>query len=241
MLNCKTGYVLRTGSGSECPQCTCQAVAVQPLRCTSALFCHRGCVLGYKHGDHGCPSCSCISPSEIGVTSHTAIFITSSVRCNAHFSCSKHCDFGYRSGDNSCPTCQCLIPIKAWVYRCGMPPNDRYFRYSRTRDINAPIRFSGCPYENSSSPSTPGPDHPCQWVTRRGRFIQHYLHVDEVLYKRSSLRQQLSRRLLLDGFRGRQMSSLHLHKNIATNGIQSTAYIVGHGYASSTSQSPGYT
>lgn len=49
---------------------------------------------------------------EIGVTSHTAIFITSSVRCNAHFSCSKHCDFGYRSGDNSCPTCQCLIPIK---------------------------------------------------------------------------------------------------------------------------------
>lgn len=121
-----------------------------------------------------------------------------------------------------------------------MPPNDRYFRYSRTRDINAPIRFSGSPYENSPSPSVPGPDHPCQWVTRydmmmevichwftcnlhkilfilhclfnrRGRFIQHYLHVDEVLYKRSSLRQQLSRRLLPDGFRGRQMSSLHLH------------------------------
>ncbi|XP_052693045.1 uncharacterized protein LOC128171316 [Crassostrea angulata] len=119
MLNCKTGYVLRTGSGSECPQCTCQAVAVQPLRCTSALFCHRGCVLGYKHGDHGCPSCSCISPSEIGVTSHTAIFITSSVRCNAHFSCSKHCDFGYRSGDNSCPTCQCLIPIKVSTSQHG--------------------------------------------------------------------------------------------------------------------------
>uniref|UniRef100_K1PJM9 Uncharacterized protein n=1 Tax=Magallana gigas TaxID=29159 RepID=K1PJM9_MAGGI len=113
MLNCKTGYVLRTGSGSECPQCTCQA--------------------------------------EIGVTSHTAIFITSSVRCNAHFSCSKHCDFGYRSGDNSCPTCQCLIPIKE--------------------------------------------------LQLRGKF---------------ELTDHLPEFLL----------------NIATNGIQSTAYIVGHWYAS---------
>lgn len=52
----------------------------------------------------------------------------------------------------------------------------------------------------------------CLLFNRRGRFIQHYLYVDEVLYKRSSLRQQLSRRLLPDGFRGRQMSSLHLHK-----------------------------
>lgn len=51
------------------------------------------------------------------MTSHAAIFITSSVRCNAHFSCSKHCDFGYRSGDNSCPTCQCLIPIKGRIFR----------------------------------------------------------------------------------------------------------------------------
>nr|XP_022303453.1 uncharacterized protein LOC111111017 isoform X2 [Crassostrea virginica] len=112
MINCKTGYALQTVPESSCPQCTCQAASVQTLRCSAALSCRQGCVLGYKNGNNGCPSCSCVVPSEVGLTTHTAIYVTSSIRCNAHFSCSQPCPFGYRSGDNSCPTCQCLVPIK---------------------------------------------------------------------------------------------------------------------------------
>ncbi|XP_061185101.1 uncharacterized protein LOC133193148 [Saccostrea echinata] len=112
MLNCRTGYALQSIPGQECPHCACHTVAVQTLVCTTALSCPRGCLLGYRNGGSGCPTCSCVIPSEVGITTHSAIYVESSIRCNAHFSCSQRCEFGYRSGDNSCPTCQCLVPDK---------------------------------------------------------------------------------------------------------------------------------
>uniref|UniRef100_K1R5R8 Uncharacterized protein n=1 Tax=Magallana gigas TaxID=29159 RepID=K1R5R8_MAGGI len=169
MLNCKTGYVLRTGSGSECPQCTCQAVGVQPLRCTAALFCHRGCVLGYKHGDHGCPSCSCISPSgEVG--SYNTISMLMKYCTNvAH--CVNSCHGGFSltgSEAGRCPACTCTIQHHSHqdihrmcpeTFRCGEMCADGF---TLKNEPGNPCPACYCITGQIKVTASPQPIHPIQ-------------------------------------------------------------------------------
>ncbi|KAK3095488.1 hypothetical protein FSP39_015286 [Pinctada imbricata] len=115
MTNCKSGYDLQTAPGQHCPVCSCNTAVVATLTCVLPLTCRNGCVYGYKRGPDGCPTCSCIEATAVGLSSHTAIYVQSSVSCNAHFSCGSQCEHGYVSGSNKCPSCQCLVPVTGMI------------------------------------------------------------------------------------------------------------------------------
>ncbi|KAL3884775.1 hypothetical protein ACJMK2_024879, partial [Sinanodonta woodiana] len=113
MKNCKNGYTLEAYQTGSCPACRCHTATTFVLLCEEQLYCPQGCSVGYKCDEtSGCPTCTCIKPSETKLEVHVeTTIIQSVVQCGAKFSCAERCSFGYKTGSNGCPTCACLEPV----------------------------------------------------------------------------------------------------------------------------------
>ena len=56
---------------------------------------------------------------------------------------------------------------------------------------------------------------PCLLLSRGGELIQHYLNVGKILLQCGSLRQELWRRVLTDGYWGWKMPCMHVRRCVA--------------------------
>ncbi|XP_052254828.1 spore coat protein SP87-like isoform X2 [Dreissena polymorpha] len=128
MRTCESGYTMQTTDGHGCPECACIQVerpyeypieiAVEPpperqyiqtyeVTCR-AHSCSAGCTVGYKCGSDGCPSCECIHPSVVGLSTVTQVYVERPLTCRQSLACSSRCSTGYTCGSDGCPTCQCI-------------------------------------------------------------------------------------------------------------------------------------
>lgn len=114
MKSCIHGYTLTSSHSNDddCPVCTCNEEPKLVLLCEQPLSCQKGCSVGFRCDDVGCPTCSCVLPSETVLHGEVLTTITeAALSCNPRFSCVNRCSFGYKTSDNGCPSCVCLSPV----------------------------------------------------------------------------------------------------------------------------------